>query len=442
MLIYVVIVLALLFFSFVFSGSETAFLSFPKAARRKIREDSGFTIKSRSIRPRLNMIESLLADPSNLLATILFGNLLVNTTASSLFTLFVIILAKTYHLSRDLFVTIGVVVMSILLIVVCEMAPKIIALRQPARFALTTAGLINFLSNTFRFITVPLRKFGDWFLVKISKYIHKTPFPSEDDLKTLVELSEEQGLITLEEEVFLFNLVELSHRRVSEIMTPRIKMICLNKDTTISDALNLMIKEALPLYSRIPIYKENRDNIVGVLYLKDLVTKGRTRKYLNHPVEKIARPAYFVPENKSLSSLLEELRKKDSHIAIVIDEYGQTAGLVTLEDILETLLGEIQDEYDTSDEMPYKLIDTQSYLVSGDIDLNTLDRLLEFGRDIPKQAGDRLNGFIHHHWGRIPREGEVLSYRNFHIEIKEVKRKHINKVLITKIGQVRPATGK
>jgi CBS domain containing-hemolysin-like protein len=139
---------------------------------------------------------------------------------------------------------------------------------------------------------------------------------------------------------------------------------------------------------------------------------------------------------------LEELRKKDSHIAIVIDEYGQTAGLVTLEDILETLLGEIQDEYDTSDEMPYKLIDTQSYLVSGDIDLNTLDRLLEFGRDIPKQAGDRLNGFIHHHWGRIPREGEVLSYRNFHIEIKEVKRKHINKVLITKIGQVRPATGK
>jgi putative hemolysin len=137
-----------------------------------------------------------------------------------------------------------------------------------------------------------------------------------------------------------------------------------------------------------------------------------------------------------LSSLLEELRKKDSHIAIVIDEFGQTAGLITLEDILETLLGEIQDEYDTTDEMPYKLISIQSYLVSGDIDLQTLDRLFgNFSQEIPRYVSGRLSGFIHHHWGKIPRQGEILTYKNFRIEIKDIYRKRINKVLITKIKE-------
>jgi len=436
MLIYLLVILILLFFSFIFSGSETALFTFTKTSRVKIKSDSEFTIKPRRVRAQMDIIESLLASPSNLLATILFSNLLVNTTASALFTLFVVILAKTYNLPRDLFISIGALVMTILLVILGEVTPKIIAIRNPARFAIRTAWFINLLSKVFSFITIPLKKSGDWLLAKLTKYIQKTPFPSEADLKTIIELSKEQGLIIPEEEHFLFNLVDLSHRRVSEVMTPRFKAICLNKDTTISEAFKLITKKSFPLYSRIPIYKENVDNIIGVLYLKDLVTKGRSRTSLNKPIEDLARPPYFVPENKSLSSLLEELRKKDSHIAIVIDEYGQTAGLITLEDILETLLGEIQDEYDTTDEMPYKLIDTQSYLVSGDIDLQTLDRLFgNFAREVQKYAGDRLSGFIHHHWGKIPRKNEILTYKNFRIEIKDVQGKRINKVLITKIKQ-------
>jgi putative hemolysin len=145
------------------------------------------------------------------------------------------------------------------------------------------------------------------------------------------------------------------------------------------------------------------------------------------------RPAFFVPENKSLSELIEELRKKDSHIAIVIDEFGQTAGLITLEDILEVLLGEIQDEYDISSELPYERLNENSYLVSGDIDLKALDQLFpNFSIDLPPEAGYRLSGFIHHTWGRIPRLNETLTYKNYRLQIKEKSKHRIEKILITK----------
>lgn len=438
MIIYLIVIIILLGFSFVFSGSETAFFAYSKHAHTKLREKLTQHSGSHKLSTRLNSIEFLLSNPAGLLATILFSNLLVNTTASSVFTLFMITLSKKYNLTRDLLVSVGAIILTIILITLCEITPKVIAIRRPSRFALRTVRLISFLRKVFWFVTTPLNRISNWMLKEISSYVHKTPFPSIDDLKTIIDISEDQGLIAPEEEDFLFNLITLSNRRVSEIMTPRIKMTCLKQEATITDAFELINKESLPLYSRIPIYKNSIDNISGVLYLKDLaVHKGyanRTSKFLCRPVKEIARPPYFVPENKSLSSLLEELRKKDSHIAIVIDEYGQTAGLVTLEDILETLLGEIQDEYDTLDEIPYQLIDTKSYLVSGDIDLNILDQLFEdFSRDIPESAGDRLSGFIYHYWGKIPKKYEILTYNNFRIEIKDVRRKRINKVLITKI---------
>ncbi len=431
MLIYLLTVLILLFFSFVFSGSETALFAFSKLMRDKIRQDSTWTIKNQHIIYHLNIIESLLKDPSRLLATILFSNLLVNTTASSIFTLFVITLARHYNLSRDLFITFGGLVMTILLVVFGEVTPKIIALRKPPRFALKTGWFVNFLNKIFSFITIPLRKIGDWLISLLNKYIRKTPFPSQDDLKTIIELSKKQELILPDEETFLFSLVELSHRSVSEIMTPRIQMFCIEKNTKIGETRNLITKK---LVSRIPVYQDNIDNIIGVLYLKDLFIKARNSALASQPVEKIMRPAYFVPENKILSELLEELRKKDSHIAIVVDEFGQTAGLVTLEDILEVLLGEIQDEYDTIAQMPYEKIDDNNFLVSGDIDLKALDRLLPgFSFDIPRQAGYRLSGFIHHKWGRIPKPGEILIYNNFRLEIKEISKRRIDKILITRI---------
>jgi putative hemolysin len=434
MIIYLIIVLILLFLSAILSGSETALVTFTKTMRAKIREDTHYTIKNPHVLARMNIIDTLLDNPSYLLATILFSNLLVNTTASSLFTLFAVDFAKNYHLSRDLFITIGALVMTVLLVSIGEIAPKVIALRQPSRFALQTTWLVNIFSKTFSFITIPLQRLGDWLLRKLDKYVRKTPYPSEDDLRTIIELSSQQNLIKPDEKDFLFNLVDLSLRRVTEIMTPRIDMVCLEKNIRIKDAINLLITRRLSMVSRIPVYKEKIDNIIGILYLKDLVTKSRSRNFLSHTVEDIMRPAYFVPENKSLSELIEELRKKDSHIAIVIDEFGQTAGLITLEDILEVLLGEIQDEYDISSELPYERLKDNSYLVSGDIDLKALDQFFpNFSIDLPQEAGYRLSGFIHHTWGRIPRLNETLTYKNYQLQIKEKSRHRIEKILITKI---------
>ncbi|MEO0091814.1 MAG: hemolysin family protein [candidate division WOR-3 bacterium] len=435
MFIYLIIVIILLVFSFIFSGSETAFFSFTETMRTSMRENARYSSAARNYLKYLSIVENLVNNPSTLLATILFGNLFVNTSASSVFTLFVITMAKKYNLAVDVFVSIGAIFMTALLLIFGEITPKVIAVRNPKAFALKTSNLIYVLSKLFGFITVPLQKFGDYLLTRINRYITKTPFPSEDDLKTIIDLSKEQGLILAEEKDFLYNLVDLSHRRVSEVMTPRIQMVCLDKNLTIAEVMKIITAKDFLLYSRIPIYNKTIDNIVGILYLKDLATKSKTKKLMNQPIEKIARRPYFVPENKSLSVLLEELRKKDSHIAIVIDEYGQTAGLVTLEDVLETLLGEIQDEYDTTEEMPYKSVDSQSYLVSGDIDLKTLNRLFgNFGEDIPQLIGDRLSGFILHHWGRVPQKGEILIYKNFRLEIKSISRKRILKVLITKVG--------
>ncbi|MCX7784981.1 MAG: hemolysin family protein [candidate division WOR-3 bacterium] len=435
MFIYLIIVIILLVFSFIFSGSETAFFSFNETLRASMREKARYSVTGRNYLKYLTIIENLVNNPSTLLATILLGNLFVNTSASSVFTLFVITLAKKYDLAVDIFITIGAIFMTVLLLIFGEITPKVIAVRNPSTFALKTTNLIYCLSKLFRCVTTPLQQLGDWLLTRINRYITKTPFPSEDDLKTIIDLSKEQGLILVEEKDFLYNLVDLSHRRVSEVMTPRIQMVCLNKDLTITEVMKIITSNDFPLYSRIPVYKETVDNIVGILYLKDLTTKIKTKKFLQRPIEEIVRRPYFVPENKSLPVLLEELRKKDSHIAIVIDEYGQTAGLVTLEDILETLLGEIQDEFDTTEEMPYKSVDSRSYLVSGDIDLKTLDRLFgDFSQDISPSIGDRLSGFILHNWGRIPQKGEILIYKNYRLEIKSISRKRILKVLITKVG--------
>lgn len=434
MFFYLLIIILLMILSFIFSGSETAFFAISKTAHLKLKQHLQ---KFPAASVNFNRIETILTKPNELLATILLSNLLANTSISSLFTLLIINLSEKFQLPRDLLISLGALLISIILITLCEILPKILAIRKPLRFALRTVNIINFLKIIFSFFTIPLNKLGEWLLVRVSNYIVKTPFPSIDDLKTIINLSEENGMITPAEQDFLFNLVDLSSRTVSSVMTPRIKMVCFNQETTIAEITKLISKKSFPLFSRIPIFQDNIDNITGILYLKDLITQyssqRATSKILNQPIKVIARPPYFIPETKPLSSLLEELRKKDSHIAIVIDEYGQTAGLVTLEDILETMIGEIQDEYDTTEEMPYQLINPKTFLVSGDIDFQTLDQLFDnFTTHIPKQYGDRLSSFIYHYWGKIPKQGEILSYRNYRLEIKDLKKNRINKVLITK----------
>ncbi|MEO0072106.1 MAG: hemolysin family protein [candidate division WOR-3 bacterium] len=426
---YLLIICLLLILSLLFSGSETAFFTIA-GQKEKFLSANSFTSNSQT-----SFIKNLLNNPPRLLSVILIGNLLVNTTASSLFTLFAIKLAEFCPWPTNLILTIGGIAFTIVLIMIGEITPKILAVRNPLGLLKISLGFIRIVYNTLGVITAPLNIWGMKLAEKISNIFHIPPFPTIEDIKTYIGHSVKKGTLLPQEEDFLLNLTELTTRRVSEIMTPRIKMVCLNEDLTVKETLSLIYQNKLPLVSRIPVYKKSIDQITGVLYIKDLVVVATPTNYLK-PISQFSRPAYFVYESKTLDELLEELRKKDSHIAIVIDEYGQTAGLVTLEDILETLVGEIQDEYDRETTIPYTPIDSQTYLVSGDIDLKALDQIFEnFSSLKGLSSADRLSGFILEKWGKIPKRGEILTLGNYRLEIKDIRRNRINKVLITKLKE-------
>jgi CBS domain containing-hemolysin-like protein len=247
------------------------------------------------------------------------------------------------------------------------------------------------------------------------------PFPSEAELATMIEVGKTRGVIVGEEGTILGNLVVLAKRRVSEIMTPRIDMVAVEKNQPVS-AVAAQARQRR--CSRIPVYDGTIDRVTGIFYLKDFF--GLESDTV--PVGSVARDAFHVPEVKSVASLLEEFRRQGVHIAVVVDEFGQTAGVVTLEDALEAIFGEIRDEYDLAEELPYFQLDAKTWLVDGEIDLATLNR--KFRGAFSGERSERLAGFIHDRLGRLPAEGETLQVRDLVLEVRQVTGNAIEKVVI------------
>ena len=407
---YLIIVAICLFFSAIFSGAETSLFSISKLVLAQIKET----------KPKAGLrIEKLLINPPRLLGTILLSNLGVNVIASTIFTLFILVLVKNYHLAPTLYLAIGSILMTSLLLVFGDIIPKVIALERPIAFANFTARLIILLEIVLSPIVNLLSKLGG----AVLRHTKAPHFPTNEELITMIDIGKEQGAITGTEEEILHNLLELEKRTASEVMTPRIEIAGVPKNMPCPEAVEFAKKTG---FSRLPVYEDTIDNIVGILYVKDLLTRtGETCR-----VDEIKRPAYFVPEVKNLSFLLEELRKKGSHIAIVVDEFGQTAGLVTLEDILESIFGEITDEYDLREDLPYFKLDDKTYLVDGEIDIRTLNRI--FHRAFKDLKYERLSSFIHAHLNRLPNPGDSFTYRKLHLEIKTVSKNRIEEVFIRK----------
>jgi CBS domain containing-hemolysin-like protein len=408
---YLIIVAICLFCSALFSGAETSLFSISKLAIAQMKE----TKPKASLR-----LENLLANPPRLLGTILLSNLGVNVIASTVFTLFVIALVRHYQLSAGLYLAVGSIIMTAFLLVFGEVTPKVLAARRPLAFATIVVPFINLLTKVFSPAVNILSALGAVILRRV-----KSPgFPTDEELMTMIEIGKEQGTITDTEEEILHNLLELEKRTTSEVMTPRIEIAGIEKNTICDEAVEFAKKTG---FSRFPVYENTMDNVIGILYVKDLLTRiGEARS-----VDEIKRPAYFVPKAKKLSFLLEELRKKGSHVAIVVDEFGQTAGLVTLEDILESIFGEITDEYDLREEIPYFKLDEKTYLVDGEIDLRTLNRI--FHRAFKGLNYERLSGFIHTQLNRLPNPGDSFTYRKLHFEIKTVSKNRIEEVVIRRL---------
>lgn len=413
MLLPILALLVLLALSAFFSGTETAFFSLTPGQREELK----------AARPATSSrIERLLAEPPRLLGTLLLGNLIVNSTASAVFTLLALALARRSGASETLYVGVGGLLITGIIIVFGEVIPKLVGSRNPVGFATLVSSPVL----AARWLLSPLV----WLLTRVSSvFTPRSAEPdalSDDELHTMVEVGKQRGVILGHEEDILARLIGLERRTVAEVMTPRIDIIALPDDTTVGAAIEQFRDAGL---SRLPVYRGTVDNVVGTAYAKEVLAAPDP----DAPVCTLCRPAFFVPEVKRLLELLDELRRKGSHIAIVVDEFGQTAGLVTLEDLLEAVFGEITDEYDIAEELPYTRLDDSTWLVDGEIDLAALNRLL---RNAFRGTGhERLAAFVQDRLGRLPRTGDRLTYRNIEIEVRETAGNKLEKVLLHRLSR-------
>jgi CBS domain containing-hemolysin-like protein len=245
---------------------------------------------------------------------------------------------------------------------------------------------------------------------------------TEDDLKILVDAGQEEGVFQKVERQMIYSIFELSDTLAREVMVPRVDVLALDVDTPLVDAIDAILQAG---YSRVPVYEENVDNTLGLLYAKDLLRAWREP---DHPpsLRPLLRQAYFVPEGKKLDELLAEMRSHSIHMAIVVDEYGGVAGLVTLEDIVEEIFGEIRDEYDQGEEAPYQKLPDESYLFLGRIALDDFNEIM--GSDLVSEEADSLGGYIYGCLGRVPNIGETVRQEHLILTVEQVSARQIRKV--------------
>ena len=401
----IIFFLLLILASAFFSGTETAYFNI-----KSHREDIPDKIKK------------LLSRPKSLLVSILTGNTLVNVTIGSLSAF---ITSKYISESPDI-IFLQIIVVSLILIIFGEILPKIIAIRYSNKFAeivYTPLIIIIKLFNPITFILNLINKFILNFIPKKEK-----SFDTEEELEILAELGEEGVSLDEDESDMIKSIFKFDDKTVREIMTPRVDISGLSTTSTIDDALDFISNKQ---YSKIPIYKENIDDIVGILYAKDLVP------YLigSRPsidLRSISREVYFVPEQKPIDDLLSDFRKQRKSLAIVVDEWGGTSGLVTLEDIVEEVMGEIRDPYDIEDS-PVEIKNDGSYIVDGKISVYDLEEEIE-GMKFPENRDyDTLAGLILDRLEDIPKINQSIEYDDWIVRVISLDGNRIKEVQINKI---------
>jgi putative hemolysin len=309
-------------------------------------------------------------------------------------------------------------------LVVVQIASRALTLRHTDRVALAAGSAVQVLSWILFPLSWPLKWMGTQVRGETKDLTAQSIFLSEDGLRYLINVGEGEGVIEEEEKQMIASIFQLGETIVREIMVPRLDVVALDVDTPISDALDLIIKKG---HSRIPVYEESIDHIIGFLYAKDLLRCFREGQ-VNPPLRQLLRKASFVPESKKLDELFHDMQIRRVHAAIVVDEYGGTAGLVTIEDLLEEIVGEIQDEYD-SEKPNYQQLAPTTYLFNARIDLETVSELVAV--DLTEENDvDTLGGFIYNQLGRVPEQGETVEYAGRHFTVLSVDARRIGQVRV------------
>jgi len=394
--IYWLIKIALLFlflvFSALFSGSEVAMFSFDEKKLKIVKEKHSFLG---------SYIENMIESPRRLLVTILLGNTIFNVAASILSVTMAIEFAQKIGLSINIALILQIVFLTILILIFGEVTPKIWASKSPVQFAVLVAIPLYWINVLFYPISKTITDIMNAETSRLKKDRKKTALLSSE-LSELADIGIEKGSIDEEEHELIHGFVSFRRILVREVMTPRVDITALSKETKFDDALKIITESG---HSRLPLYEDNLDNIIGILYAKDLL-KFIGNESENKVVElkKLVRTAYFIPETKLISDLMHEFQEKKIHMGIAVDEYGGTSGLVSLEDIIEEIVGEIRDEHD-KEEMEIIKIDDNSYEVLGKIDLDELNEALGTKLNSDTDEYDTLGGFIFNFAGTIPRKG-------------------------------------
>lgn len=407
----------LIYLSSVFSASETALTSVSKL---KLRE----SLQKGNEKEEKNELHMF----NNLLTVILIMNNLINILASSIATLLVVGLLKNY-LPESVSALLSTLILTFFILIFGEITPKIYARQNNEKIFNRMINILLFLSKIFSPLIKILVSISN-FVIKVigGKHVEDAPFITPEDIIMYVEVGREEGTLKHEESFMLKRTLEMEESLVKEIMIPRVDIVAIEESETL-DKLMEVIKEEE--YSRIPVYKDTIDNIVGICYAKDVLVFFNDRGSEvseKVKVKELMREPLFVPETMKISELLKIFKEQKIHMAIVVDEYGGTAGLVTMEDILEEIFGEIMDEYDQNENLGIKKLDNGSYIVDATVPLNDLER--ELGLEFPETDYETLAGYILEHLQRIPKVGEEIMIDKFSFKIIAASKNRIEKVLI------------
>ncbi len=416
----VILLLVLVGLSAFFSASETALTAFNRSKLKEISDES---------KTKGEMLKFWLKKPNELLTALLIGNNIVNILGSSIATM----VAINFLGNNSKAIGIATATMTIILLIFGEITPKVIAKAYSTKISGAVIEFVFFLSKILLPISI--------LLMSISKVIVKIfgtdlnnigLIITEEEIKSVVSVGEEEGVIEEEEKKMIHSIFEFTDTTVKEIMIPRTTVYAVEASKTLNEVWEEMIGNG---YSRIPVYEEKIDNIIGVLYLKDIFNVIRERQ-LDKAVKYLIREAYFVPETKPLFEMLEEFKKNQIHMAIVLDEYGGTSGIITIEDLIEEIVGDINDEFDGEHDEEIRKVADNKYIIDAMLSIDRINE--EIGLNIPvSEDYDSLGGYIYTALGRVPLEKDIVNNEEDEMELRvlEVDNRRVVKVLLVLKGE-------
>ncbi len=417
-ILYLVIAILCIMASAFFSSSETAFISLQKIRIKHLETQGGVKAKR---------IAKLLERPEKFISTVVLGNNFVNTAVAALGTAIVLSLWKG---SQEVAVLLATVIVTIVLLVVGEIVPKIIGAQHSERVALLFVTPVSLLSWL---LSPPVAVLG-WIGNRFSKLIGGTPtrktLVTEDEIRTMINVGREEGVVAEAEAKMLDKVFEFGDHPVREAMIPRPDVVWIEKGTTLADFLKIYSEYP---HTRFPVYDDIPDNVIGSLSLKDVVmAEARHEIDENAIVDNLVRPIVFTPETKRIGVLFREMQAEGSQMAVVVDEYGGIAGIVTMRQLVAQLVGRFGDEF-TEQSRDFELIDERTYDIDGSMRIEDANE--ELGLSLPSGDYETIAGLVLNRLGHIPKAGEQFRYQDLRLVVKEMRGLRVEKLRIIKEGR-------